>query len=125
MKNIIKLSPDDYRKRLAPKTPFTRKPIVTKEKVTWINPAEECDTYLHDEVIALGGTTERKEDSVAVVSIWFIPGGDYTNAVCFYFFFNDLEKANEFERKNSCPPECPILLDLTKEPANLLFPIKS
>lgn len=82
-------------------------------------------TYLHDEVKELGGTFDREVDSVAVVTIWYVPGGDYVNAVNFNFFFNDMDAALKFEQKNSHPPECPFVIPLDTKLANELYPLKT
>ena len=82
-------------------------------------------TYLHDEVKELGGTFEREVNSVAVVSIWYVPGADYVNAVNLDFFFSDMNTALKFEQKNSHPPECPFVIPLGSKLTNELYPLKT
>ena len=81
--------------------------------------------WLEDEAKQLGGTLERKQSSVALVLIWDVKGADYENAENLTFFFDDLYNAQQFEKQNSNPPECPWLFTLDNKEVSDRFPLKS
>jgi hypothetical protein len=64
-----------------------------------------------------GGSITKTDAAVACVSLWHIPGGaSYDLATVVYAFFEDMEKAEAFQKAFEFPPEMAYLEKL--EPTN-------
>ena len=80
--------------------------------------------YVYNEGVEMGGSPFRKESSKALVCFWEVADGDYTNANHRVLFFDRLEDAEEFERRNNWPPECPCLLPFSNPKVDELYNFK-